>query len=236
MYASLPRPGPVTSDQAFPFQRMMSSRYTADMVPQRDMQASPTAQAVRPGPPLTPSRSASRPGLGLAVRDQDRPSQRKISVRSASDDVPQADAQVSPAAQALPSGAALTPCSSAAPPRLGLVACDQVAPLQCTISARPEVVEPAAQALPSGPALTPISCPAMGLNGSCWPGVADGCTGTPGAGAPQAARPPRPASSATAPAAATARRRRGRPAHGAAVSLRRRSGSPPSLAGDSPLI
>ena len=77
------------------------------------------------------------PGLGLAVCDQETPSQRTISVRSASDDVPQPDAQVSPAAQALPSGPALTPCSSAVPAGTGLAACDQVAPFQCTISARP---------------------------------------------------------------------------------------------------
>ena len=78
----------MTSDQAFPSQCKMSIRYTADVVPQRDMQESPTAQAVPPGPALTPSRSASRPGLGLAARDQAAPSQRKISVRSAPDDVP----------------------------------------------------------------------------------------------------------------------------------------------------
>src|SRR5215470_2049557 len=106
----------------------MSIRYTADVVPQRDMQESPTAQAVLPGPALTPSRSASRPGLGLAVCDQETPSQRRISVRSASDDVPQPDAQVLPAAQAPPAGAALTPCSSTVPPGTGLAACDQVAP------------------------------------------------------------------------------------------------------------
>src|SRR5947209_6368294 len=110
----------MTSDQAFPSQCKMSIRYTADVVPQRDMQEAPTAQAVPPGPALTPYRSAVLPGLGLAVCDQETPSQRKISVRSASDDVPQPDAQVSPAAQALPSGLALTPCSSAALPGLGL--------------------------------------------------------------------------------------------------------------------
>jgi hypothetical protein len=79
------------------------------------------------------------------------------------------------------------------------------------------VVEPAAQALPSGPALTPINCPGMGLNGSRWLAVAGGRTVTPGAGVPQATRPPRPASSAAVPAAAgAARRRRDRPARGAA--------------------
>src|SRR5215471_17613979 len=212
----------------------MSIRYTADVVPQADMQASPTAQAVLPGPALTPRTSASRPGLGLAVCDQAAPSQRKISVRSVSEDVPQPDAQVLPAAQALPPRAALTPCSSAALPGPGLIACDQAAPFQCTISARPEVVEPAAHALPSGPALTPMSCPGMGLNGSRWPLVAGGCTVTPGPGVAQAARP---ASSTAVPApASTPRHRRDRPVRGAAANPCRRSSRPPSLAGDSPLI
>src|SRR5437867_1681434 len=101
-----------------------------------------------------------------------------MSIRYTADVVPQRDMQESPTAQAVPPGPALTPCSSAALPGLGLAACDQVAPFQCTISARPEVVEPAAQALPPGPALTPISCPGMGLNGSRWLAVAGGRTVT----------------------------------------------------------
>src|SRR5438477_12241423 len=160
-----------------------------------------------------------------------------MSIRYASDEVPQPDAQVLPAAQALPSGPALTPCSSAVPPGPGLAACDHTAPFQCTISARPEVVEPAAQALPSGPALTPISCPGMGLKGSRWLLLAGGFAVAPGAGAPQAERPARPLSSAAVPATAnTARRRRDPPARGAAANSRRRSSRPPSLAGHSPLI
>src|SRR5438477_125966 len=142
-----------------------------------------------------------------------------MSIRYASDEVPQPDAQVLPAAQALPSGPALTPCSSAVPPGPGLAACDHTAPFQCTISARPEVVEPAAQALPSGPALTPISCPGMGLKGSRWLLLAGGFTVAPGGGAPQAERPAGPLSSAAVPAMAnTARRRRDPPARGAAAN------------------
>src|SRR5438045_1586786 len=72
------------------------------------MQLSPTAQAVLPGPALTPSRSASRPGPGLAVCDQAAPFQGTISAR------PEV---VEPAAQALPSGPALTPISC---PGMGL--------------------------------------------------------------------------------------------------------------------
>src|SRR5215470_15092096 len=118
--------------------------------------------------------SALRPGLGLAARDQLVPSQRRISVRSTSDAVPQPDMQEEPAAHALPPGPALTEFRTALRPGLGLAACDQLVPSQRRISVRktrgseavpqPDTQEaPTTHALPPGPALTPVK--------ALWPGL-----------------------------------------------------------------
>jgi len=66
---------------ATPFQRNISVRSISESVRQPATQTSPAAQALPPGPALTPFRAAFRPGLGLATRDHLVPSQRKISVR-----------------------------------------------------------------------------------------------------------------------------------------------------------
>jgi len=65
----------------------MSVRSTFDA-----QQEKPTAHALPPGPALTEYSAATRPGLALAASDQPAPFQRKISVRSTEDAVPQPDA------------------------------------------------------------------------------------------------------------------------------------------------
>jgi len=105
-------------------------------VAQPDAQEAPAAHALRPGPALTEYSNARGPGLGLVARDQPAPSQRKISVRSTSDAVPQPDAQERPAAHALPPGPALTEYSFALWPGLALAARDQLAPFQRKTSVR----------------------------------------------------------------------------------------------------
>jgi hypothetical protein len=80
-------------DQLAPLKRKISVRATSDAVRQCDAQEVPAAQALPPGPALTEFSLAIWPGLGLAARDQLPLFQRKMSVRSTSDAVPQRDAQ-----------------------------------------------------------------------------------------------------------------------------------------------
>jgi hypothetical protein len=131
--APRPRRELATCDQVLPSQcKIKGCAFWA--VSQAVMQVPPTAQAVPPGPVVTPSRAAWLLGLGLGVGDQVVPFQRKISVRPVAGEVKQPGRQAAPTAQALPPGPALTPVRNASPARLGVGACDQSVPSQRKIS------------------------------------------------------------------------------------------------------
>src|SRR5262249_60241898 len=71
-------------DHAVPSQCRIRARVAARGARQPGVQELPTAQAVPSAPALTASRSALLPRTGAAARDQLGPSQRKVSIGSAS--------------------------------------------------------------------------------------------------------------------------------------------------------
>src|SRR5256885_11838991 len=111
--------GLAACDHAVPSQCRIRARVAARGARQPGVQELPAAQAVPSAPALTASRSALLPRPGAVAWNQLVPSQRKISIWSASDAVWQPDVQRYPTAPAPPAGPGRTPYRSAAPPRPG---------------------------------------------------------------------------------------------------------------------
>ncbi|HEX9033749.1 MAG TPA: hypothetical protein VF834_18065 [Streptosporangiaceae bacterium] len=160
--ALLPGLGAGIAVQADPFQRRISVRSSGAAVPHLAVQEKPAAQAPPSGAAATVRRPPAIPGVGLGIRDQAEPFQRRVSVPATADDPVQRAVQYQPTAQAVPPGPVLTDRRIALA-GLELATRDQAEPFQRRISARSGASAgpqedaqdtPTAQAVRPSPAVT----------------------------------------------------------------------------------